>query len=153
MTETASSTDGGASTGGGGLRPRTLERIENGLVVLFAMTGTIVIAPGLWWFPLAAFLVFDVSMLGYLRSPAAGAVWYNAIHTHSWPAVLGVIALVTSTSSPTLSMWLALVAFAWALHIGVDRILGYGLKLPDAFTHTHLGWIGKDRENRPEMIR
>jgi hypothetical protein len=24
----------------------------------------------------------------------------------------------------------------------MDRIFGYGLKYPDAFQHTHLGWIG-----------
>jgi len=29
-------------------------------------------------------------------------------------------------------------------HSSMDRMLGYGLKYPDAFTHTHLGWIGKD---------
>lgn len=42
----------------------------------------------------------------------------------------------------------AVLAGSWAFHIGVDRALGYGLKLPDAFTHTHLGWIGKDRPQR-----
>ena len=146
MIETAPGNDSGGATRGGGLRPRTIERIENGLIAAFAMAGTIVIAPGLWWFPLAVFLAFDLSMLAYLRSPSAGAVWYNAIHTYAWPAVLAVVALVVGASSPTLSMWLALVASAWALHIGVDRMLGYGLKLPDAFTHTHLGWIGKDRD-------
>ncbi|WP_407717054.1 DUF4260 family protein [Jiangella alkaliphila] len=57
-----------------------------------------------------------------------------------------MIALATSTSSPTLSKWLTLVAFACALHVGVDRMLGYGLKLPDAFAHTHMGWIWKDRD-------
>ena len=31
----------------------------------------------------------------------------------------------------------------WLAHIGMDRALGYGLKLEDAFTHTHLGWIGR----------
>jgi hypothetical protein len=30
-------------------------------------------------------------------------------------------------------------------HIGLDRALGYGLKLPDDFRHTHLGTIGADR--------
>ena len=146
MTEAATSSIGdGPTREGGGLGPQTIERIENGLITAFAITGTIVIAPNLWWFPLAVFLAFDLSAAGYLRSPATGALWYNAIHTHAWPAALGVIALVASTSSPTLSRWLALVAFAWALHVGVDRLLGYGLKLPDAFTHTHLGWIGKDR--------
>jgi GNAT superfamily N-acetyltransferase len=25
----------------------------------------------------------------------------------------------------------------------IDRVFGYGLKYPDAFQHTHLGWIGQ----------
>ena len=28
-------------------------------------------------------------------------------------------------------------------HSSMDRILGYGLKYPDSFEHTHLGMIGK----------
>ena len=31
----------------------------------------------------------------------------------------------------------------WLAHIGFDRALGYGLKHPSAFQHTHLGLIGK----------
>ncbi|MGH9560491.1 MAG: DUF4260 family protein [Terracidiphilus sp.] len=35
------------------------------------------------------------------------------------------------------------VALIWANHIGVDRMLGYGLKYGDGFGYTHLGRIGK----------
>jgi hypothetical protein len=28
-------------------------------------------------------------------------------------------------------------------HSSMDRVMGYGLKYPDAFQHTHLGMIGK----------
>jgi hypothetical protein len=28
-------------------------------------------------------------------------------------------------------------------HSAMDRALGYGLKYPDSFQHTHLGWVGK----------
>ena len=132
----------------GGFTPAAIQRIENGLIAALAFTAGVVLAPPLWWFPLAVFLVFDLSMVGYVRSPSAGAFWYNLAHTYAWPAVLAVVALVTAASSPSLSRWLALIAFAWAFHIGVDRALGYGLKLPDAFTHTHLGWIGRDRPRR-----
>lgn len=140
-TDLSTTTD---SAAGGGLPPATIERIENGLVVVVAVAGTLAIEPGLWWFPLAAFLAFDLSMVGYLRSPAAGAATYNAVHTYAWPLGLGVAALAAGTGAPTLSRWLALIALAWAFHVGLDRALGYGLKLPDAFAHTHLGWIGKD---------
>ncbi|CAN5254618.1 hypothetical protein BH09ACT5_BH09ACT5_10390 [soil metagenome] len=132
-------------TAGGGIRPATIERIEGGAVLALALAGTIALAPGLWWFPLAAFLVFDLSGLGYLRSPGAGAAAYNAVHTYTWPALLGVASVVAGAAVPGAALWLGLVALAWAFHVGVDRALGYGLKLPDAFTHTHLGWIGKDR--------
>jgi hypothetical protein len=30
------------------------------------------------------------------------------------------------------------IALIWAAHIGVDRLLGYGLKYPTAFRDTHL---------------
>lgn len=131
---------------GDGIGPSVIQRIEGGLIVALSIVGTIVIAPEWWWMPLALFLVFDLSQLGYLRSPAAGAAWYNAIHTYAWAAVLAIVALVASNFAPTLSLWSAIIAFAWAFHVGVDRALGYGLKLPDAFTHTHMGWIGKDRK-------
>jgi hypothetical protein len=38
---------------------------------------------------------------------------------------------------------LGAVAALWALHIGVDRALGYGLKYPTAFADTHLGRVGR----------
>lgn len=130
---------------GGGLRPTAIVRIESGLVALLAMLGTIVIAPGLWWLPLATFLLFDLSMVGYVRSTTVGAFCYNAVHTYVWPAVLGGVALVAGLSSTEAAMWIALIALSWAFHVGVDRALGYGLKLPDAFTSTHLGQIGRAR--------
>ncbi|MFO7892188.1 MAG: DUF4260 family protein [Longimicrobiales bacterium] len=34
------------------------------------------------------------------------------------------------------------MAAVWAAHIGMDRALGFGLKGPDAFQQTHLGWVG-----------
>jgi hypothetical protein len=30
------------------------------------------------------------------------------------------------------------IALIWGAHIGADRMLGYGLKYPTAFKHTHL---------------
>lgn len=132
---------------GGVTGPAVIQRIEGGLIMAVSLVGTAVLAPAWWWMPLALFLVFDLSQLGYLRSPAVGAAWYNAVHTYAWAAVLGIVALVTNSFAPALSMWFAIIAFAWAFHVGVDRALGYGLKLPNAFTHTHLGWIGKDRKH------
>jgi len=145
MNERGRSADHGGSAAVAGVSPGAIQRIEAGPLAVLTMTGTVVVAPGLWWFPLATFLLFDLSMLGYARSPAVGAAWYNAVHSFAWPALLGVIALLTRSSLPTASTWLGLTALAWGFHVGVDRMLGYGLKLPDGFTHTHLGRIGRAR--------
>ncbi|MDX2378083.1 DUF4260 domain-containing protein [Microbacterium sp. LRZ72] len=145
MTEERHTTQDSGALRGGGPRPVAIMRTESGLIAALAMLGTIAIDPGLWWFPLAMFLLFDLSILGYLRSTALGAFWYNAVHTYVWSAVLGAVAIVLSLSSPAAATWVALIALAWAFHVGVDRMLGYGLKLPDAFTHTHLGTIGNTR--------
>jgi hypothetical protein len=34
------------------------------------------------------------------------------------------------------------IALIWANHIGIDRMLGYGLKYAEGFRFTHLGRIG-----------
>ena len=90
-----------------------------------------------WWLFAALFLAPDLSMLGYLAGPCWGARIYNANHTYVVPATLALCALL-------LHAHLALaIALIWANHIGVDRLLGYGLKYADGFGYTHLGRIGK----------
>jgi hypothetical protein len=120
------------------------QRVEAGAVALLAVVAVVVLYPAWWWVLLAAFLVFDLSMLGYVRSPAAGATSYNLVHNYAFPALAGLTALVTQPAFPVASTVAGVLACAWAFHVGVDRALGYGLKMPDAFRHTHLGRIGKD---------
>jgi Domain of unknown function (DUF4260) len=36
----------------------------------------------------------------------------------------------------------------WLAHLGLDHLLGYGLKYDDSFQHTHLGMIGKANQGR-----
>ncbi|MGC5615825.1 DUF4260 family protein [Georgenia sp. Z1491] len=122
-----------------------IQRIEGGAIALFALIAVLVLYPEWWWVVLAAFLVFDFSMLGYARSPAAGAASYNTVHNYALPALAAVTALALEPVSPVASTAIGVVACAWAFHVGVDRALGYGLKLPDSFRSTHLGVIGKDK--------
>jgi len=82
-------------------------------------------------------LVPDLSMLGYLVSPCWGARCYNAIHTTILPIVLAMAAMLLHTAGPLP------YALIWLNHIGVDRLLGYGLKYPSGFGWTHLGTQGK----------
>lgn len=124
--------------------PEVVQRLESGVIIVLSVVALVVLAPAWWWTPLAAFLLFDLSQLGYLLSARAGAAAYNAVHTYVWPAALGVVALLTWSSAPSVGLWATIAASAWAFHVAVDRALGYGLKRPDAFTHTHLGRIGRN---------
>jgi len=80
----------------------------------------------------ALFLAPDLAMMGYALGPKIGAVTYNAAHTYVAVGVLWLLghALGLSHVLPICLIWLA--------HIGFDRVLGYGLKYPDAFKDTHL---------------
>lgn len=125
-----------------GSQVHVTQRIEAGAVALAALVAVVALYPDRWWVVLAAFIAFDLSMVGYLRSPAAGATTYNAVHNYAFPALTALAALALEPVSQTLSMTAGVLASAWAFHVGVDRALGYGLKLPDSFTSTHLGHIG-----------
>ncbi|GIG54305.1 DUF4260 family protein [Demequina activiva] len=114
------------------------QRAENAVIAIAVIVTTLVLGYD-WWWLLALFLAFDLSALGYLISPRAGAQAYNAVHSYWGPAVLAVVALTVD------ARWAGLLALAWAFHVAVDRALGYGLKEGDSFQHTHLGWIGKGR--------
>jgi hypothetical protein len=127
--------------------PELLQRLEGGLIIALSIVAVLVLAPGWWWVPLATFLLFDLSQLGYLRSPRVGAAAYNAVHTYVWPAILAGVAIIAWSPAPVIGLWSMLAAISWAFHVAVDRALGYGLKRPDAFTHTHLGHIGKNRDH------
>jgi hypothetical protein len=90
------------------------------------------------------FLVPDLSMLGYLRGARVGAVAYNVVHTYVGPALLAATAFLWLGP-----LWLG-IALIWSAHIGLDRLLGYGLKLPTGFESTHLGPIGRARSRAGE---
>jgi len=93
-----------------------------------------------WWLFAALWLVPDLSMLGYLgQRPCRAARIYNAFHTYTVPVVLALAAMLLQAHL------LLPVALIWINHIGVDRLLGYGLKHGDGFASTHLGRLGKQK--------
>lgn len=119
-------------------------------MALAALGAGVLLYPSWWWAILVAFVVFDLSMLGYLRSPAAGATSYNLVHNYAFPALVGLVAIALAQDAPAASTATGILACAWAFHVGVDRALGFGLKLPDSFRHTHLGQIGAGQAPRGE---
>lgn len=85
-----------------------------------------------WWLFAVLFLAPDLSMLGYLKDAKWGSAAYNLVHTVSGPAILLLAGLLFAGHGciPYALIWLA--------HIGLDRMLGYGLKYPTFFKDTHL---------------
>jgi hypothetical protein len=95
--------------------------------VFYARTGAS------WRLFAALWLAPDLSLLGYLAGPNWGARIYNAIHAYLTPATLAVSALLLH------SEMLVPFALIWINHIGVDWMMGYGLKFQQGFAWTHLG--------------
>ena len=92
-----------------------------------------------WWIFAVLFLTPDLSMLGYLRGPRIGAAVYNFAHSWVTAVVLFLLAwYFWGDNSLVLSL-----PFILGAHIGLDRAVGYGLKLATGFHDTHLGRIGK----------
>tara|TARA_R110002020_G_scaffold133825_2_gene298686 strand:- start:150 stop:521 length:372 start_codon:yes stop_codon:yes gene_type:complete len=87
---------------------------------------------GPWTLFALLLLAPDVSMLGYLRGPRAGAIVYNLGHSYLAPLALAALALALS-SQP-----LVLGALVWGVHIALDRVIGAGLKHATGFARTHL---------------
>ncbi|WP_156807283.1 DUF4260 domain-containing protein [Effusibacillus pohliae] len=77
-------------------------------------------------------LVPDIAMVAYLINPRVGAILYNLVHSYILP--VGFLAAGWLTHSPLLLQ----VGLIWTTHIGLDRMLGFGLKYPTAFRDTHL---------------
>jgi len=90
-----------------------------------------------WWWFLILLLLPDIGMLGYLINARVGAQTYNLFH-HRAIAVGLIIFGYFYTNEIVLLC--GIIMFS---HIAFDRMLGYGLKYPDNFKHTHLGSIGK----------
>ncbi|WP_266366967.1 DUF4260 domain-containing protein [Tellurirhabdus rosea] len=87
-----------------------------------------------WWYP-ALILLPDVGMLGYLVNPRVGALTYNLLHHKGIAVLVGMAGLLTAQPVLTLS---GILLYG---HASMDRLMGYGLKYPDNFKHTHLGQL------------
>lgn len=88
------------------------------------------------WVFWAFFLAPDLGMLGYLVNPRIGSITYNLFHHKGIAIVCYLAGYFLIIHEFTLA---EMVLFG---HSSIDRMLGYGLKYPDNFKHTHLGWIG-----------
>ncbi|MGH3088713.1 MAG: DUF4260 domain-containing protein [Rubrobacteraceae bacterium] len=111
--------------------PGAMLRIE-GAALLLASVALYWNNGGGWLLFVLLLLSPDVSMLGYLAGVRTGAVVYNVFHAYPLPALLALFGVF---SGGGLVLSLALI---WFAHIGMDRVIGYGLKYPTGFKNTHL---------------
>ena len=113
-------------------------RIESAAIGVAGVAGYLLLGgPLLLLVP--ALLAPDLSALGYLGGSRIGAVTYNLFHNWALAVGLGFVGLAAEQP------WLLMAATVVTAHVGFDRALGYGLKLPTGFRDTHLGRIGRDR--------
>jgi hypothetical protein len=113
-------------------RPGVLLRVE-GTALLGMSVLLYWVSGGSWLMFVLLLLAPDLSMLGYFGGPRVGAAVYNVFHAYPLPAVLAAFG-VLGESQVALA-----VALIWFAHIGMDRLLGYGLKHPAGFEGTHPG--------------
>lgn len=126
--------------GHGAARPATGHLLQlEGLAALIAGAAVYAHLGGSWIAFVPLLLVPDLSTVGYVGGSRSGALTYNLFH--NWATGLAALGAGLAMGAPILS-------FAGAIliaHVGMDRSVGYGLKLPTGFGDTHLGHVGKTR--------
>ena len=78
----------------------------------------------------------DLSALGYLINPRVGSWTYNLVHHKGLAVALYVWGYLAGNP---------MLMFAGTLllgHSSLDRAVGFGLKYPDTFKHTHMDLFG-----------
>ncbi len=109
-----------------------LLKLEEALMFAFSIYLFTQLDFAWWWFP-ALLLAPDIGMIGYLHGPRLGSITYNITH-HK-----GIALAVLLVGYYNQHDWTTLAGIILFGHSSMDRILGYGLKYPDSFQHTHLG--------------
>jgi hypothetical protein len=123
---------------------KTLIRLEELGLFLFSIYLFSTLSYPWWVFPLLLFAP-DVSMVGYGAGPRIGAYIYNFVHHRALALIYYVAGMLLA--APALAL-IGVIVFA---HSSLDRALGYGLKLPDSFSSTHLGKIGQEDAKGPSL--
>jgi hypothetical protein len=115
-------------------RPRTLLHLEGGVALALALL--FYARDGESWLLFAVLLLApDLGMLGYLAGPRIGAATYNLLHTYALALPLTAYGILAGQDLATA------LGLIWLAHIGMDRLLGFGLKYATVFKDTHLNRV------------
>lgn len=110
---------------------RVLVRVE-GLAVLLLSIYFYSTLDFSWLLFFVLLFIPDLSMLGYLRNNKVGAIIYNIFHSYSLPITMVFIGMLFVN---TITLTIGII---WIAHIGLDRMIGYGLKYQTDFKDTHI---------------
>jgi hypothetical protein len=115
-------------------RPDRILRVGGAFVLAMSILLYFIVLHGRWGLFALLILAPDLSLLGYTgkNHMRFAAMLYNLAHNYALRALLALAA--RKWHSPLAAQ----IAALWIAHIGLDRLLGYGLKYPDAFKPTHL---------------
>jgi hypothetical protein len=106
-------------------------RLE-GLAALVLGVALYVRLGGDWLWLVPLLVAADLSLVGYLGGPRLGSVIYNL--GHNWVIGLAALGLGAWLAIPVLQ----LVGAMLIAHVGMDRVIGFGLRHPDDEKRTHL---------------
>ena len=114
--------------------PRLLLHLEGAALLIAALIAYARLDFSWWTFALL-FLAPDLALIPYMLNRRVGSLVYNLLHTTVFPLILAVYGLLAG-SDPVLR-----VALIWFAHIGMDRMVGYGLKYSEEVKATHLNRV------------
>lgn len=86
---------------------------------------------GSWWLFGSLILAPDLAMVGYAFGLKVGTFCYNLVHNYTPAAALAMVGVYLEYNL------LIHIAIIWFAHIGMDKMVGYGLKYTSSFKDTH----------------
>jgi|SRR5690625_3111795 len=92
-----------------------------------------------WFLFIVLLFVPDIAIVGYAVSNKVGAYVYNMAHTYTVAIVILIIGLILKSEI------LFSIGLIWTAHIGMDRMVGYGLKYSTSFKDNHLNRMHAER--------
>lgn len=113
---------------------RLWQQIEGGLVFLALIAAVWALgAPWAWWVSVLIFFAPDLSFAAYGLGAKIGASAYNVVHIYGLGLAMAVVGLAVASPG------LIAAGLLLSAHVGMDRMLGYGLKEESGFKDTHMG--------------
>ncbi|MBK5350072.1 DUF4260 domain-containing protein [Bacillus sp. TH44] len=103
-----------------------------GLVVLLAAIYIYALCGFSWLLFIVLLFVPDLAMVAYAINKRVGAQIYNLFHTYIISILLVLIGVYLKMDT------ILMIGLIWTAYIGMDRMLGYGLKYETDFKDTHI---------------